>query len=96
MSSFSALRRTFSGHFHLHQTLGRNFVYVGSPLQFNFGDAGLDAFKFDVLIRAGDSRGVVVYDYGSNKFNHVINPHCYQFHKISESDLPKVEANPEK
>lgn len=33
--------RYFSGHIHEHQKVKSNFVYVGSPLQHDWGDAGI-------------------------------------------------------
>lgn len=79
---FSPLKRTFSGHFHLHQTLPGQFVYVGSPLQFNFGDAG-------------DERGIVIYDTESDTFRHIVNPHCHAFRKINAADIHLAEENPQ-
>lgn len=35
--------QVISGHFHRHQTFGDNGIYLGAPMQFNFGDAGNSA-----------------------------------------------------
>eukprot|EP01114_Cavostelium_apophysatum_P016743 TRINITY_DN4822_c0_g1_i1.p1 TRINITY_DN4822_c0_g1~~TRINITY_DN4822_c0_g1_i1.p1 ORF type:complete len:1079 (+),score=321.61 TRINITY_DN4822_c0_g1_i1:140-3376(+) len=79
--AFAGLKRVFSGHFHVHQKLGRNFVYVGSPLQFNFGDSG-------------DERGIVIYDTAKDIFKHIVNPHCHAFRKITDNDVSYAEKNP--
>lgn len=74
-SNFASFKRTFSGHFHHHHVLGRSrVVYVGSPMQFNFGDAG-------------DTRGIVIYDTETDRFELVPNPHGEAFIKESEKNL---------
>lgn len=81
--SFAPFKRTFSGHFHVHQTMDHRVTYIGSPLQFNFGDSG-------------DSRGIVLYDTERDVFQHVINPLCWAFQFITPEQIPEVVANPEK
>lgn len=64
----------FSGHFHKHQTIGdkKNVTYVGSPLQFNFGDVE-------------DERGVVIYHADTDTVEHIQNPHGKLFVKVGDS-----------
>lgn len=76
----NTFKKTFSGHFHVHQIIKDNFIYVGSPLQFNFGDAG-------------DPRGIIIYDSIDNSINYKINPHCNTFFKINEHEIPEVINN---
>jgi len=73
-SLFSPFKHTFSGHYHYHHTLDHNVVYVGSPMQFNFGDAGHD-------------RGIVVYDAKTNTLNQIVNSFSPRFHKMSEEEI---------
>lgn len=95
--NFSALKRTFSGHFHVHQQMDHNVVYVGSPLQFNCITPSFISFSNLYLVGdAGDKRGIVIYDGQSDKFEYVVSPHCNSFHKISDKDIETVEKNPEK
>eukprot|EP01128_Nolandella_sp_AFSM9_P012908 TRINITY_DN9750_c0_g1_i1.p1 TRINITY_DN9750_c0_g1~~TRINITY_DN9750_c0_g1_i1.p1 ORF type:complete len:332 (+),score=59.67 TRINITY_DN9750_c0_g1_i1:95-1090(+) len=82
-STFTPFKRTFSGHFHSHHTLGdrEEVVYVGSPLQLNFGDAGA-------------SRGIVIYDSVSDKYKLHENPHASQFIVLTEAEAQqKFEEN---
>lgn len=51
----------FAGHYHAHQTLGKRFVYVGAPLQFDRGDMGCP-------------KGAVVLDETSSRWHFVENP----------------------
>jgi Fe-S cluster assembly ATPase SufC/DNA repair exonuclease SbcCD nuclease subunit len=86
-SSFflDGFRWSFSGHFHLHQTLRGNVTYVGAPLQHHFGDAG-------------DPRGVLIYDYDANSFERILNPQWDVFrHTViqSEADLLHASGNRE-
>eukprot|EP01122_Echinamoeba_exundans_P011161 TRINITY_DN433_c0_g2_i1.p1 TRINITY_DN433_c0_g2~~TRINITY_DN433_c0_g2_i1.p1 ORF type:complete len:963 (+),score=120.21 TRINITY_DN433_c0_g2_i1:558-3446(+) len=74
---FRNVRRTFSGHFHVHQTLPNNVTYVGAPLQFNFGDAGAD-------------RGAVIYDAGRDTFRFIVNPLCHQYFKLTEEEAKEI------
>eukprot|EP01125_Pyxidicula_operculata_P020453 TRINITY_DN7559_c0_g1_i1.p1 TRINITY_DN7559_c0_g1~~TRINITY_DN7559_c0_g1_i1.p1 ORF type:complete len:1128 (+),score=226.98 TRINITY_DN7559_c0_g1_i1:11-3394(+) len=77
---FQNFQRTFSGHFHYHHELSNRVVYVGSPQQFNFGDAG-------------QPRGVVIYDRNTDKYEHLTNPHGSYFHKIPEEELANYPPN---
>ncbi|KAF4974310.1 hypothetical protein FZEAL_8769, partial [Fusarium zealandicum] len=73
---FASLARTFTGHFHSHQTMtqgqpGCNEVdirgsvtYLGSPLQLNWADL------YD------EQRGVVLFDPGTLEAGLLINPHA--------------------
>lgn len=74
-SYFSPFKRTFSGHFHHHHELARHkIVYVGSPIQFNFGDAG-------------DTRGIVIYDTDTDTYELVPNPYGEAFVRESDDHL---------
>lgn len=73
-SLFSPFKHTFSGHYHYYHTLENNVVYVGSPMQFNFGDAG-------------DERGCVVYDSQTDKMIHVANTFSPRFYKMPEQEV---------
>lgn len=72
--TFEPFKRTFSGHFHIHHSLPSRVTYIGSPLQFNFVDAGMD-------------RGVVLYDFSSDKFELIVNPSGKTFIRLKEADL---------
>lgn len=80
--AFKGLKRTFTGHFHPYQDMAHRVTYLGSPLQFNFGDAG-------------DDRGIVIYDTDKDSHEFVRNPHCQAFHVLPLADIGKVAANPE-
>ena len=80
--AFAGLKRTFTGHFHPYQDMAHRITYLGSPLQFNYGDAG-------------DDRGVVIYDTVTDQHEFVVNPHCRAFHIIQAADVGKIEADPE-
>lgn len=73
---FFPTKRTFTGHFHHHHRISK-VVYVGAPLQFNFGDAG-------------DKRGVVIYDTEKNHYRYIVNPHCYQYVIMNDVDVDNV------
>ena len=74
-SYFSPFKRTFSGHFHHHHELARHkIVYVGSPMQFNFGDAG-------------DTRGIVIYDTDTDTYELIPNPYGEAFVRQSDDHL---------
>ena len=63
---------------HKCQTCHSNIL--GSPLQFNFGDAG-------------DERGIVIYDVDSDQFKFIENPRGKRFLKINESQLEQILSN---
>lgn len=73
---FSPFKHTFSGHYHYHHTLENNVVYVGSPMQFNFGDVG-------------DERGLVIYDHKSNEMKQIANTFSPRYYRMSESEIEK-------
>jgi len=54
--SFSAV---LSGHFHDPQTFGDGGMYLGSPLQLHYGDAGGDRQYWDVTFKKGKDAQVV-------------------------------------
>ncbi len=95
-NAFASLRRTFSGHFHVHQTLDHNVVYVGSPLQFNCTpNSNLQLIMY-VVGDAGNDRGIVIYDIVNDTFEYKVNPHCHSFIKIKDDQLDNIEKEPEK
>jgi DNA repair exonuclease SbcCD ATPase subunit/DNA repair exonuclease SbcCD nuclease subunit len=71
---FAPFKATYSGHFHVHQRMSSRVTYVGSPLQFNFGDAG-------------DQRGVMILDPDSGQDRFIINPHHDAFKVIAAKDI---------
>lgn len=102
ISAFQGLARTFSGHFHSHQTLYQpgeercggegvempamqgssskgSLTYVGSPLQFNFGDLG------DL------NRGVLIYSPATDKFELIPNPDGVRFTQVQLEDVLKAK-----
>ncbi|KAK0701398.1 hypothetical protein B0T21DRAFT_353672 [Apiosordaria backusii] len=77
---FASLARTFTGHFHSHQTIttqercGSNKInlqgsvtYLGSPLQLNWADL------YD------EQRGVVLFDPETLKHELLVNPHAVAY-----------------
>lgn len=62
----------FLGHFHMHQNLGHNFYYVGSPLQHTWGDVGQD-------------RGFMVYDTDTKHadFISLVSPRFVRFDSVA-------------
>lgn len=78
---FEPLKRTFTGHFHVHHELNNRVLYVGSPLQFDFGDAG-------------DARGIVIYETLDDSWYFVRNPHGERFLYITPQEIDQI--NPEK
>ena len=70
---FSPFKRTFSGHFHCHQTLetkGGPITYVGSPMQFTFGDIN------------DEDRGGILYYPNQDTFELKRNPKGVHFIEI--------------
>ena len=70
---FSPFKRTFSGHFHCHQTLetkGGPITYVGSPMQFTFGDIN------------DEDRGGILYYPNQDSFELKRNPKGVNFIEI--------------
>ncbi|KAK5988331.1 Cytochrome P450 monooxygenase [Cladobotryum mycophilum] len=84
---FASLARTFTGHFHSHQTItqeqfGRNKVhlrgsvtYLGSPLQLSWADL------YD------EQRGVILFDPETLEHEMLINPHAVGY---TTADLRQV------
>ncbi|KAK2593508.1 hypothetical protein QQS21_008774 [Conoideocrella luteorostrata] len=89
---FASLARTFTGHFHSHQTItreqsGRNKVdlrgsvtYLGSPLQLNWADL------YD------EQRCVVLFDPETLEHEMVINPHAVGY---TTANLRQVDGQVE-
>lgn len=59
-------KRIFSGHFHHFHHLADNMTYIGSPLQFNFGDSG-------------DEKGITIYNPENDKIEFIKNPEWDHF-----------------
>jgi DNA repair exonuclease SbcCD ATPase subunit len=78
---FQHLKRTYTGHFHVHQRMDHRVTYVGSPLQFDFGDAG-------------DQRGVMIYDTTTDTDEFIISPYYDAFRVINAADVDRVAADP--
>lgn len=76
---FAPLKRTYTGHFHVHQRMDHRVTYVGSPLQFNFGDSG-------------DTRGVMVYDTVTDEDHFIRNPFHDAFVILDADDLRRYES----
>lgn len=70
---FASLARTFTGHFHSHQTIRNNvdlqgsITYLGSPLQLSWADL------YD------ERRGVVLFDPETLEHELLINPHAISY-----------------
>jgi DNA repair exonuclease SbcCD ATPase subunit/DNA repair exonuclease SbcCD nuclease subunit len=73
---FAPFKATYSGHFHVFQRMDHRVTYCGSPLQFNFGDAG-------------DQRGIMVLDMDTGNDRFILNPHHDAFKVLGVSDLPQ-------
>lgn len=67
LTTLSPLKFVYSGHFHHHAKYGNNFMYVGSPMQFNFGDVDQP------------ERGYVLFDTANFEHKLVVNPHARHF-----------------
>ncbi|KAF3065597.1 hypothetical protein CFAM422_009645 [Trichoderma lentiforme] len=78
---FASLARTFTGHFHSHQTIRNNvdlqgsITYLGSPLQLSWADL------YD------ERRGVVLFDPETLEHELLINPHAVSY---TTADLQQV------
>ncbi|KAK4196846.1 P-loop containing nucleoside triphosphate hydrolase protein [Triangularia verruculosa] len=84
---FASLARTFTGHFHSHQTISQkqsdsnkvdlrgSVTYLGSPLQLNWADL------YD------EQRGVVLFDPETLEHELLINPHAVGY---TTADLQQV------
>ncbi|KAI1088923.1 P-loop containing nucleoside triphosphate hydrolase protein [Rostrohypoxylon terebratum] len=92
-SEFSSLARTFTGHFHNHQTIFQaankesrdpqgSITYIGAPLQLNWADL------FDT------KRGVILLDPETLGFEHIENPHAegYTCVEVQEVLADQVDA----
>ncbi|KAM0420886.1 hypothetical protein ACHAPT_011275 [Fusarium lateritium] len=91
---FASLARTFTGHFHSHQTITQgqpghskvdlrgSITYLGSPLQLTWADL------FD------EQRGVVLFDPESLEHELLINPHAVSYtaadvHQVLDDQIDK-------
>ncbi|KAL7948131.1 hypothetical protein V8C42DRAFT_316778 [Trichoderma barbatum] len=78
---FASLARTFTGHFHSHQTIHNNanlrgsITYLGSPLQLSWADLN------------DEHRGVVLFDPETLEHKLLINPHAVGY---TTADLRQV------
>lgn len=70
---FASLARTFTGHFHSHQTIRNNvdlqgsITYLGSPLQLSWADLN------------DEQRGVVLFDPEMLEHELLVNPHAVSY-----------------
>ncbi|PKK50214.1 hypothetical protein CI102_4326 [Trichoderma harzianum] len=70
---FASLARTFTGHFHSHQTIRNNvdlqgsITYLGSPLQLSWADLN------------DEQRGVVLFDPETLEHELLVNPHAVSY-----------------
>ncbi|KAK1826924.1 P-loop containing nucleoside triphosphate hydrolase protein [Podospora conica] len=87
---FASLARTFTGHFHSHQTIAQeqsssidkikgSVTYLGSPLQLSWADL------YD------EQRGVVLFDPETLEHELLINPHAVGYTTV---DLQQVLSGP--
>eukprot|EP00053_Salpingoeca_punica_P019974 m.205358 g.205358 ORF g.205358 m.205358 type:complete len:1174 (-) comp17758_c0_seq2:1679-5200(-) len=90
-AAFAPFAHTFSGHFHIHQSIPPRpppaqdalivpasqggITYVGSPLQFHFGDVD------------DTRRGGLVYWPQAHTFMHLANPHAERFVRLPASTV---------
>jgi DNA repair exonuclease SbcCD ATPase subunit/predicted phosphodiesterase len=75
---FKSFKRTFVGHFHVHQDMEHRVTFVGSPMQFNFGDCG-------------DERGIMIYDDEKEAPRFVVNPHHDAFLIVDAKSLKDLK-----
>ncbi|KAH9905379.1 P-loop containing nucleoside triphosphate hydrolase protein [Xylariomycetidae sp. FL2044] len=96
---FAALARTFTGHFHSHQTIGQrspathpsgvvdrlrgSVTYLGSPLQLSWADL------YD------ENRGVVLLDPATLEHELIINPHAIGYITVHLSQIQNDKISPE-
>ena len=80
---FDKTEKIISGHIHKHQFLhGQDFLYVGSPLQQNFGERN-------------DSKYFTIYDTSTKEFQFVPTnaPKFHSFELINDTDYPEELMN---
>ncbi|KAL7916589.1 P-loop containing nucleoside triphosphate hydrolase protein [Trichoderma velutinum] len=86
---FASLARTFTGHFHSHQTIRNNvdlqgsITYLGSPLQLSWADL------YD------ERRGAVLFDPETLEHELLINPHAVGYttaniHQVLDGQMDKA------
>ncbi|KAK0653693.1 P-loop containing nucleoside triphosphate hydrolase protein [Cercophora samala] len=90
---FAALARTFTGHFHSHQTITQakfcndkdslrgSITYLGSPLQLNWADL------YD------ERRGVILFDSETLEHKLLINPHVVGYTTVTLQELLSDEVD---
>lgn len=76
---FKKFRIVFSGHYHKHQEIGKNIVYIGAVMQH---------YRSEIGYRTG----FVVYDLGSKEFEHV-RIRTPQFVRWNGDDSVMIEGN---
>jgi DNA repair exonuclease SbcCD ATPase subunit len=92
LSTLAQFKRTFLGHFHIHQLVGRSgrILYVGAPMQFNYGDAG-DEEKGFVLYEPRESN---VGEEGKQlPWKLYRNPHAAHYFRHDLESLKKELSN---
>ncbi|WXC51115.1 hypothetical protein QX201_010819 [Fusarium graminearum] len=87
LDHFASLARTFTGHFHSHQTITQDHLenneedlhgsvtYLGSPLQLNWGDLN------------DEQRGVVLFDSQTLQHELLINPHAVGYTTVDAQQV---------
>ncbi|KAI8963130.1 P-loop containing nucleoside triphosphate hydrolase protein [Daldinia sp. FL1419] len=94
VNGFAPLARTFTGHFHSHQTILQatnqededprgSITYIGAPLQLTWADL------FD------DMKGVILLDPETLEAEHVRNPHAVGYVSISAQDILSGQVDQE-
>ena len=81
--TFTGFSRTFLGHFHKHKTYGEggSVVYVGSPVQLSFNEAG------------DEKKGYLLYDPVERQWTLEKNPHAEQFVRLSVTEAQDIIAD---
>jgi DNA repair exonuclease SbcCD ATPase subunit len=92
---FASLARTFTGHFHSHQTITQkqpdtnktdlrgSITYLGSPLQLNWSDL------YD------EKRGILLFDPETLKHEMLINPYVIGYTTVNLQEVLNDQANEE-
>ncbi|RGP58523.1 hypothetical protein FSPOR_11879 [Fusarium sporotrichioides] len=93
---FASLARTFTGHFHSHQTITQSrfernendlqgsVTYLGSPLQLTWGDLN------------DDQRGVVLFDPQTLKHELLINPYAVGYTTVEVERVLENQVDQDK
>lgn len=77
---FDNFKIAFFGHYHSHQVLAKNVMYIGSPLQLSYGEANEDKF-------------ILLLDTEDNSIQKIKNTFSPKHYYINEDDLPKYDKS---